>query len=134
MVPSTHSSLSLSTLKGSDRDHLNSLPLVDITGLEKYAINDLVLELNNFIDSKIINNLESEIYVSHQKHEWNLSDDYTLSERRNKEIDLVMGEIEEKVYRHAAKFDDTEIEGIKRMYQIGRGEGTFDKPWVSYVT
>ena len=131
MVPTDHSNLSLGSLEGIDRDHLNSLPLVDVTGLEKYAVNDMVLELNNFIDSKIIQNLESEIYVAHHKHEWNLSQDFTLSERRNKEIDLVMGEIEEKVYRHAGKFDETELDGIKRMYQVNRGEGIFDEAWVS---
>lgn len=130
MVPNDHSQKTLGALSSSDKQHLHSLALVDTSGLDAYALNDVVLELNHFLDTKTIQTVQKEVLVENLKNEWDLPKDYMLSERRNKEIDLVMGEIEEKAYRHAGKFEPHELEGMKRMYKTKRGEGIFDKAWV----
>lgn len=130
MVPNDHSQKTLGALSSSDKQHLHSLALVDTSGLDAYALNDVVLELNHFLDTKTIQTVQKEVLVENLKNEWDLPKDYMLSERRNKEIDLVMGEIEETAYRHAGKFEPHELEGMKRMYKTKRGEGIFDKAWV----
>mmetsp|Transcript_30076 Transcript_30076/g.29577 ORF Transcript_30076/g.29577 Transcript_30076/m.29577 type:complete len:316 (+) Transcript_30076:378-1325(+) len=130
MVPTSHSNANLSSLSSDDNGKFNSLKLVDISGLENYALNDIALELDHFIDDEIINNLQKEIKVENLKDLWDLSPDYRFTERRNKEIDLVLGELEEKAYRYGGQFTDQEIEGMKRMYKINRGEGIFDQQWL----
>lgn len=130
MVPNDHSHKTLGSLTSSDKQHLHSLELVDTSGLESYALNDIIVELNHFLDTKTIQVVQKEVLVENLKNEWELPKDYMLNERRNKEIDLVMGEIEEKAYRHAGRFEPHELEGMKRMYKTKRGEGVFDKAWV----
>lgn len=49
---------------------------------------------------------------------------------RNKEIDLVLAELEELAWRVSGKFTDRDVRGIKEMLEIGRGEDLFDKAFV----
>ena len=132
MVPTTSSTQSLRSLSTDDTSKLNSLPLVDITGLDNYAINDLILELDHFIDKETIEDLQQEIKVENLKLQWGIPKDFRFTERRNKEIDLVLGELEENAYRYAGKFSEQEIKGMRKMFQTNRGEGIFDKAWVIF--
>lgn len=133
MVPTKHTEKALKSLPSEDLTHLHSLPLVDTTGLGNYALSDLVLEMNVLLDHRTIQNIQEEVYVDYMKYEWGLPPTFSMNERRNKEIDLVMGEIEEKAYRFAGKLQKYELEGLKEMYKIKRGDGVFDKAWVSSV-
>jgi hypothetical protein len=132
MIPSYYSHKSLKDISKSDVSNFNSLPLVNLENLQNYSLNDIVLELNHFIDNKTIQNLQTEIYMEEHKKHWGIAKDFKFTERRNKEIDLVMGELEEKAYRYAGKFNDDELKGMTEMMKCGRGEGVFDQAWVSY--
>lgn len=46
MIPVTHTDIPLSTLSSGDTYQLNALPQVDMTSLDKFCVNDLVLELS----------------------------------------------------------------------------------------
>jgi len=130
MVPAEPCSYTIGNLGREDNQHLNSVPLVNVKGLEKYAINDLILELNHFLDKNTIETIEKEVFVEGLKQEWDLPKDLMLSETRNKEIDLVLGQVEENSYRHAGKFDQQEMEGLNKMFETNKKEKIFDKTWV----
>jgi hypothetical protein len=133
MLPSSHSSLSLSSLSNNDISHLNALPLVDLSHLSEYALNDLVLELSHLLDSSTITSIQQEVFVENLKHQWDLPEDFSLSQARNKEIDLLLGEVEENCYRHAAEFEEHEIKGMRQMFTTNMHDTLFDKAWVGYL-
>lgn len=92
-MPAEPSKLSLGeALSPEDIYALNSLSRVSIDKDQKSAIalNDLVLELNNFVDSETIRKVELGLLEDTLKQEWKLSEDFRLVSARNKEIDLVM--------------------------------------------
>jgi hypothetical protein len=60
-------------------------------------------------------------------NEWGLGKDFKLVESRNKEIGIVVGELEELYYRLAGMFDNKDYENIKKMFSINRNQDTFDK-------
>lgn len=132
MVPNDHSQLKIKNLSRADQHSINNVKFVDISGLNNFAVNDIVLELNHFLDGKVIRDIEKEVFIENRRNEWGLSSDFTLTEARNKEIDLVLGEIEEKSYRYSGKLEDYELKGINKMFNIKRGEGKFDAQWVSH--
>ena len=68
-------------------------------------MNDLVLELSHFIDPEMIRKVEVGLLEANLRRKWQLSEDFNLIERRNKEIDLVMHEMEEVSWRAADMFD-----------------------------
>lgn len=131
MVPNNHSELKIKDLNQADKQSINNVKFVDINGLNDFAVNDIVLELNHFLDGKTLRDIEKEVFIENKKNEWGLSSDFTLTEARNKEIDLVLGEIEEKAYRYSGKLEDFELKGINKMFNVKRGEGVFDQKWVS---
>lgn len=115
MTPTAHSDLTLGSLSKADQSKINSLPLMDLSGLNEYALNDLIMELNLFIDPNSLQTLENEVHIEGLKAEWGLGDDFIATEQRNKEIDLVLGEVEENAFRHSGQFEKHELEGLKEM-------------------
>jgi len=68
-------------------------------------LSDVVLELSHFIDHNTVRKVELSVLEDNLKDEWKLADDFGLVERRNKEIDLIMREMEETSWRAANVFD-----------------------------
>lgn len=63
------------------------------------------MELSHFVDPQTIKNIELGLYEQKVRTDWELASDFSLVERRNKEIDLVMREMEEISWRAAEMFD-----------------------------
>lgn len=60
-----------------------------------------MLELVHFIDTDTIRKVELGFLEDNLRKEWELADDFSLVEKRNKEIDLVMRDMEEVSWRAA---------------------------------
>lgn len=104
LVPEEPSALNLAeALSPEDFYVLNSLSRVDIGAVEReqIAVNDLVLELSLFVDNETVKQVEMGLLEDSLRKDWRLSDDFNLASRRNKEIDLVMREMEEVSWRAA---------------------------------
>jgi hypothetical protein len=56
-----------------------------------------------------------------------LSSDFRLIETRNKEISMVINELEEVAYRTAGMFNDKDFENLKKMFSVERNKDSFDK-------
>jgi len=80
---------------------LNSISKVQINRDKHggYALNDIVLELSHFLDEEVVNKVETEIYSDRLRKEWGVSKDFKVIETRNKEISLVLNELEELAFR-----------------------------------
>lgn len=115
MMPTRHSTLKVKDLSSEDLKKLNSVELVDFEGLENFSLNDLCVEMGSMIDIDTLNRLQFEIYSENQKSDWSLPDDYELTRERNKEIDLLLGELEENAFRKAGAFDDDDLKGLESM-------------------
>ena len=66
-----------------------------------YALNDLVLELSHFLDEEVINRVEMEVLSSKLTKDWGLPKDFKIIETRNKEIGMILNEMEELAWRMA---------------------------------
>jgi len=56
-----------------------------------------------------------------------LTSNFKLIETRNKEIGLVINELEEVAWRMAGMFTEKDIEYVKKMVSIDRNKDSFDK-------
>lgn len=88
-----------------------------------------MLELSHFLDEEVVNKVEMEIFQDKIKLEWNLSDNFKLVETRNKEIGLVINELEEVAWRTAGQITEGEFDVIKKMVSIQRNMDLFDKEY-----
>ena len=61
------------------------------------------------------------------KKDWDLPADFQIMETRNKEISLVLKELEEVVWRMGGMFEDKDLDAIKQMFSIQRNRDYFDK-------
>ncbi len=61
------------------------------------------------------------------KKQWNLQADFKLTEQRNKEIDIVLEELEELAWRTSGQFSDKDVKAVKDMFLVGRGIDHFDR-------
>ena len=61
--------------------------------------------MSHFLDEEVVNKVETEIFSERVKQEWELSKDFKIIETRNKEISLVLNELEEVAWRMAGMFD-----------------------------
>ena len=93
-------------------------------------MNDLVLELSHFIDPETIRKVEVGFLEENLRREWQLAEDFNLIERRNKEIDLVMHEMEEVSWRAADMFDQQEKSYIQDIAFFDRGLDAFDNSFL----
>ena len=129
MVPGTASSLMLKALSPDDFYQRNSLPRVKIDRKAhgEYALNDLVLELSNFLEEDTVRKVELSLLEGSLKKTWKLQDDFRLVEQRNKEIDLTLKELEEMKWRLGSVMDKSDLDAISQMLGVGRGFDNFDK-------
>lgn len=101
-------------------------------GLERdshgvFALNDLIVELSHFLDEEVVNKVETELFSDKLKSEWGLSKDFKVVETRNKEIGLVLNELEEVAWRSAGQLSDKDFENLKAMVSVKRNKDYFDK-------
>jgi len=61
------------------------------------------------------------------KNEWNLPKNFQIIETRNKEIGLVLKELEEVVWRMAGMFEDQDVDALKAMFSVQRNRDYFDR-------
>jgi hypothetical protein len=129
MLPKQHSSLSIKDLDAKTMYALNSISRVaferDRHG--DYALNDLIVELGHFIDEEVVNRVETEVFSDRLKKEWGLSQDFKVCETRNKEIGLVLNELEEVAWRSAGMLNEVEVKNIQAMISVKRNKDFFDK-------
>ena len=133
LVPSEPSALSLAeSLSPEDFYALNSLSRVDIDSevREQMALNDLVLELSLFVDNDTVKTVELGLLEDSLRKEWRLGEDFNLASKRNKEIDLVMREMEEVAWRAADQFNDKERETLEELVFFDRGQDAFDNAFL----
>lgn len=130
MLPKTHSRLQLGdALTAEDMFSLNQVPKVQIER-EKHgdrALNDLVLEISHFVDEEAINRVEMEMLSTRVKKEWDLPEDFQIMETKNKEIFLVLNELEEVAWRMAGSLDEKDRNTLKAMFSINRNMDDFDR-------
>ena len=96
----------------------------------EYALNDLVCELSLFCDNETIRKVEHSMLESSLQREWDLSGDFKLVQGRNKEVDLVLQELEEVAWRAAGQFNQDEVSHLQEMVMVGRGGDSFDRAFV----
>lgn len=103
MLPKTHTKLTIGDVEANSMYALNSIPRVhfDRERHGHYSLSDLVVELSHFLDEEVVNKVETEIFSEKLKHEWGLSKDFKVVDTRNKEIGLVLNELEEVAWRSA---------------------------------
>jgi len=96
--------LTLNDIDAKNYYALNSIPKVQFDRDQhgSFALNDLVLELSHFIDEEVVNKVETELFSDRLRNQWGLSKDFQVIETRNKEISLVLNELEEIAFRSAA--------------------------------
>lgn len=129
MVPKEPSKLTLNDVDAKSFYALNSISRV---GIERerhgqYALNDLVLELSHFLDEDVLNKVETEVFSSRLRKEWGLSNDFKVVETRNKEISLVLNELEELAWRSAGQLNERDFENLKAMISVKRNKDYFDR-------
>jgi len=93
----------------------------------QYSLSDLVVELSHFLDEDVVNKVETEIFSERLRSEWGLSPDFKVIETRNKEIGLVLNELEEVAWRSAGQLTEADFENIKKMFSVKRNKDYFDK-------
>lgn len=129
LLPSNQTKLGMKDIDAKDYYSLNSISKVqldrDMHG--QYSLNELVLELSHFLDEEVVNKVETEIFSDRLRKEWGLSKDFKVIETRNKEISLVLNELEELAYRSAGMFNEKDLENVKRMISVKRNKDMFDK-------
>ena len=133
LVPSEPSKLSLAeALSPEDFYGLNSLSRVDINAdqRDEIALNDLILELSHFVDTETVRKVELGLLEEKLRQKWKLADDFSLVEKRNKEIDLVMHEIGEVSWRTAGMFDNSEKKYIEDIVFFDRGLDAFENAFL----
>jgi hypothetical protein len=68
------------------------------------------------------------------KSEWQFGSDFKLVTKRNKEIDRVLAQFEEKAFRAAGQFTDQDVSNIKEMFLVGRNFDKFDRAYLETDT
>lgn len=61
------------------------------------------------------------------KEEWSLPKSFQIIETRNKEVGMVLKELEEVAWRMAGIFDERDIDTLKTMFSINRNADYFDR-------
>ena len=112
MVPQEVTRLTIGDMEATSIYALNSISRV---GLERdihgaYSLSDLIVEVSHFLDEEVVNKVETEIFSDKLRRDWGLSPDFKVVETRNKEIGLVLNELEEVVWRSAGQLSDKDFE------------------------
>lgn len=72
MLPYHHSNFTLDDISKDDLYKLNSLQSVDFNGLDRFPLNDLVLELSQLIDPLQLKTVESNLQQELMREEWGI--------------------------------------------------------------
>ena len=83
--------------------------------------------MSHLIDSQTVRNIELAMMEKKLKEDWDLHDSFQLVDKRNKEIGMVMLELEELAWRGSAMFTDKEYDSIKQLVSVDRNWRAFDK-------
>ena len=131
-VNENSSNLQFKDLSSNDIYAMNTLGNVDIKeDLYNFALSDLVLELNNFIDNNTINKIIYEIFSNKKSKDFNFDNQKnSLFDVSNKEPILLNQEIKETIWRISGFFDELDSEKLKNFLRVKRGKSTFDKFWL----
>jgi hypothetical protein len=78
------------------------------------------------LDEDSVNRVETELLSNKIKKEWELPEDFRVIETRNKEVGIVMNELEELAWRMAGQFDDKDEASLVEMFSINRNQDFFD--------
>ena len=103
MVPKEATKMRIGDVEAKSLYALNSISKVSIEREKhgQYSLSDLVVELSHFIDEEVVNKVEAEMFSERLRKDWGLSKDFKIVETRNKEIGLVLNEMEELAWRSA---------------------------------
>jgi hypothetical protein len=103
MLPQASTKLTIGDVDAKTLYALNSISRVSLERERHgtFSLNDLVLELSHFLDEEVVNKVETELFSDKLRKDWDLSNDFKVIETRNKEISLVLNEIEELAWRSA---------------------------------
>jgi hypothetical protein len=86
-----------------------------------------VVELSHFLDEEVVNKIETEIFSDKLRNDWGLSKEFKVVETRNKEIGLVLNELEELAWRSAGQLNDKDVDHLKAMLSVKRNRDYFDR-------
>lgn len=90
-------------------------------------MNDLVLELAHLIDDETINRVELEMMSQRIRTDWKLPKDFHIIETRNKEIGLLLNQMEEIAWRTSGMINEGDMESLQRVLSVGRNQDYFDR-------
>lgn len=131
-IPSSSSKLQIKDISSNDIYALNTLANVSFTTeLNNFALSDIIIELNNFLDNTTFNKIIYEIFSESKSKEFKFDcKNHSLFDTDNKEPILLSQEIKENIWRISGFFDDSDKEKLKNFLRIKRGKSTFDKFWL----
>ena len=103
MLPTAPTKLTIGDVDAKSLYALNSISRVQLERERHgaFSLNDLVVELSHFLDEEVVNKIETEIFSDKLRNDWGLSKEFKVVETRNKEIGLVLNELEELAWRSA---------------------------------
>ena len=129
MVPQTSTKLTIGDIEAKSLYALNSVSRVALEREShgQFSLSDLVVELSHFLDEEVVNKVETEIFSERLRKEWSLSSDFKVIETRNKEISLVLNELEEVAWRSAGMFTEKDMGYLKAMLSVKRNKDSFDR-------
>jgi len=129
MIPSTPTTLTVGDVEAKSLYALNSISRVNLDREKHgaYSLSDLIVELSHFLDEDVINKVETEVFSEKLREEWGLSKDFKVIETRNKEIGLVLNELEEVAWRSAGQLTERDFNNLVAMISIKRNRDYFDK-------
>ena len=129
LVPKEPTKMRIGDVEAKSLYALNSISKVSIEREKhgQYSLSDLVVELSHFIDEEVFNKVETEMFSERLRKDWGLSKDFKIVETRNKEIGLVLNEMEELAWRSAGQLNEKDFEHIKAMLSVKRNKDYFDK-------
>ena len=77
-----------------------------------FALNDVILEVSQAFDNQSVRAVELSCLQETMKSDWNFGADFKLVTRRNKEIDRVLAKYEERAFRAAGRFTESDVHHI----------------------
>jgi hypothetical protein len=110
LVPEKPTMLSVADMKQKDFETFNSVPRVrlNIKDHGEFALSDLLLEVSQIFDQQSVRDIELACLQEQMKKDWQLSGDFNMVKRRNREIDQVIERYEELAFRSSGEFTKEE--------------------------
>ena len=129
LLPSRPTSLSVNKLSKNDFKTLNSVPKVSINSENhgQFALSDVLLEVSQVFDQQSVRDIELSCFQQLKKEQWNLSNEFNMVKRRNREIDQVIKRYEEMSFRAGGEFTTAEQKSISDIFNNGRGTDYYDR-------